>query len=118
MVSPGRSGKKSERPSLEDAGSVYLPVGATPSERRARLLARGSPVDEEPSDFSVAVCIGISEQQVPLYRRETFHLGDGSWLVHFAFSMPKELRQQLTGSFTLLLKAPRAFGDARWTDEA
>ncbi|MCE5976974.1 hypothetical protein [Pseudomonas sp. JR33AA] len=75
-------------------------------------------MDEAPSDFSVAVRIGISEQQVTLYRRETFHLGDGSWLVHFAFSMPKELRQQLTGSFTLLLKAQPASGDVRWTDDA
>ncbi len=75
-------------------------------------------MDKEPSDLLIAVCIGISEQQVTFYRRETFLLGDGSWLVHFAFSMPKELRQQLTGSFTLLLRAPRVPGDARQADDA
>ncbi|BDM23028.1 MULTISPECIES: hypothetical protein [Pseudomonas] len=75
-------------------------------------------MDEEPSDSFIAACIGVSEQQVTLYRREAFLLGDGSWLVHFAFFMPKELRQHLTGSFTLLLKAPRAPGDARQPDEA
>ncbi|WP_132839632.1 hypothetical protein [Pseudomonas putida] len=74
-------------------------------------------MSEEPSDCVIAVCIGISEQQVTQYRRESFLLGDGSWLVHFAFIMPKELRHQLTGSFTLLLKASRAPGDTRQADE-
>lgn len=74
-------------------------------------------MNKEPSDYLIAVCIGVSEQQVNFYRRETFLLGDGSWLVHFAFFMPIELRQRLTGSFTLLLKAPRVPGDARRLDE-
>ena len=74
-------------------------------------------MSEEPSDGVIAVCIGISEQQVTEYRRESFLLGDGSWLVHFAFIMPKELRHQLTGSFTLLLKASRAPGDTRQANE-
>lgn len=62
-------------------------------------------MNDEPSDSLIAVRIGISEQQVAFYRRDTISLGDGSWLVHFAFTMPSELRQRLTGSFTLLWQA-------------
>ncbi|MNE78389.1 hypothetical protein D3C80_1747920 [compost metagenome] len=66
-----------------------------------------------PSNAEIAHQIGISEAEVAHYREETFRLGDGSWLVHFAFAMPMELRQRLTGSFTFILKATPEQGDAR-----
>lgn len=66
-----------------------------------------------PSNREVAVFLGISESDVARYRGDTILLGDGSWLIHFSFTMPKELRQRFTGSFTLVLKAPAPPGDAR-----
>lgn len=57
-----------------------------------------------PSNREVAVFLGISEADVARYRGDTIVLG--SWLIHFSFAMPKELRQRFTGSFTVLLKAP------------
>lgn len=66
-----------------------------------------------PSNAEIAHHIGISEEQVACYRGDTFRLGDGSWLVHFAFIMPVELRQRLTGSFTYILRASPSPGDAR-----
>lgn len=70
-------------------------------------------MSEEPSDSLLAILIGISEKQVTQYRRETLLLADGSWLVHFEFFMPKELRHKLTGSFTLLLKPSHIYSDCR-----
>lgn len=70
-------------------------------------------MENVPSDLAIAELIGISEAEVARYRGDTFLLGDGAWLIHFAFAMPKKLRQRLTGSFTFLLKAPLAPGDTR-----
>jgi len=70
-------------------------------------------MDRKPSNQEVAVAIGISEAEVIRYRSETLLLGDGSWLIHFTFLMPKELRFGLTGSFTHILKAAPPAGDRR-----
>jgi len=70
-------------------------------------------MDRKPSNQEVAVAIGISEAEVIRYRSETLLLGDGSWLIHFTFLMPKELRFGLTGSFTHILKAASPAGDRR-----
>lgn len=58
---------------------------------------------DAPSNLDIARQIGISETDVALYRSEIFRLGDGSWLIHFSFAMPRELRQNLTGSFTFIM---------------
>lgn len=65
-------------------------------------------MDNEPTNTEVALQIGIDEAQVERYRGDTFRLGDGSWLIHFAFVMPKELRRQFTGSFTVRVERPVA----------
>ncbi|WEL53759.1 hypothetical protein PZ739_18195 [Pseudomonas kermanshahensis] len=70
-------------------------------------------MDRKPSNQEIAVAIGISEAEVIRYRSETLLLGDGSWLIHFTFLMPKELRFGLTGSFTHILKAAPPAGDRR-----
>ncbi|MGE8110861.1 hypothetical protein [Pseudomonas sp. NPDC086566] len=61
-------------------------------------------MSDAPSDLDIASRIGVSETDVALYRGDTFRMNDGSWLIHFSFLMPRELRQGLTGSFTLLIK--------------
>lgn len=66
-----------------------------------------------PTDLEVAMEIGISETEVKRYRGDTFLLGDGAWLVHFRYTMPKELRARLTGSFTLIFKPHMAVSDRR-----
>ncbi|WP_347149523.1 hypothetical protein [Pseudomonas sichuanensis] len=60
-------------------------------------------MENRPSDLKIAGLIGITEADVTRYRGDAFLLGDGSWLIHFAFSMPKYLRQNLTGGFTLIV---------------
>ncbi|MFJ4397430.1 hypothetical protein [Pseudomonas sp. NPDC089396] len=70
-------------------------------------------MDIEPSNQQVAIEVGIEEEQVERYRRESLLLGDGSWLVHFAYEMPKELRRRFTGSFTAIVKADTPGEDAR-----
>ncbi|MGY4526867.1 hypothetical protein ACVWZT_003681 [Pseudomonas sp. TE21394] len=70
---------------------------------------------EAPSDLDIAGWIGVSETDVALYRGDTFRLKDGSWLIHFSFAMPRELRHSLTGSFTLLVKAENP-GDRRMSE--
>lgn len=70
-------------------------------------------MDDAPSNLDIARQIGITELEVARYRGDTFRLSDGAWLIHFKFQMPKELRKGLTGSFTLLCRAPQITGDAR-----
>ncbi|GEM_PF-1385237 len=70
-------------------------------------------MDSKPTNEMIAREIGISEVQVERYRRDTFLLGDGSWLIHFAYEMPKGLRRRLTGRFTLIFQLPAARADAR-----
>ncbi|WP_238540218.1 hypothetical protein [Pseudomonas sp. GM84] len=62
-------------------------------------------MDIEPTNQQVAIEVGIEEEEVERYRRESLLLGDGSWLVHFAYEMPKELRHRFIGSFTAIVKA-------------
>lgn len=61
-------------------------------------------MDTEPTNQQVAIEVGIAEEEVKRYRRESLLLGDGSWLVHFAYEMPKELRRRFTGSFTAVVR--------------
>ncbi|MCX2889412.1 hypothetical protein OO258_14325 [Pseudomonas sp. DCB_BI] len=68
-----------------------------------------------PSDLDIAARIGVSVTDVALYRGDTFRLKDGSWLIHFSFAMPRELRQSLTGSFTFLMKFEKP-GDRRLSE--
>jgi len=70
-------------------------------------------MDTEPTNQEVAVEVGIEVAEVERYRRETIQLGDGSWLVHFSFDMPKELRRRFTGSFTAVISSHAAIEDAR-----
>ncbi|RSC25328.1 hypothetical protein EGT09_02460 [Pseudomonas putida] len=74
-------------------------------------------MDNAPSDLDIARRIGITETEVARYRGDSFLLSDGAWLIHFTFQMPKELRKGLTGSFTFILAAPRAFSDARTPED-
>ncbi|WP_369991237.1 hypothetical protein [Pseudomonas xanthosomatis] len=69
-------------------------------------------MNRKPTNLEIAAEIGITEADVGRYRGETFLLGDGAWLIHFLFQMPKELRGGLTGSFTYILK-PNAPGTER-----
>jgi len=62
-------------------------------------------MDIEPTNQQVAIEVGIEEEEVERYRRESLLLGDGSWLVHFAYEMPKDLRHRFIGSFTAIVKA-------------
>lgn len=68
-----------------------------------------------PSNLEIAGRIGVSETDVARYRGDTFRMSDGSWLIHFSFVMPRELRQSLTGSFTLLIKC-ESLGDRHVSD--
>ena len=58
-------------------------------------------MDRIPTNPEVAALLGIDEASVEEFRQETHRLKDGAWLVQFAYWMPQELRQSLTGSFTL-----------------
>lgn len=60
-------------------------------------------MNTEPTNQEVAAAVGIDEAQVERYRRETVRLNEGSWLVHFSYEMPRELRYGFTGSFTALI---------------
>lgn len=66
----------------------------------------------KPTNLEIAAEIGITEADVERYRGDTFLLGDGAWLIHFLFQMPRELRGGLTGSFTYILK-PKSPGAER-----
>ncbi|MDN7143135.1 hypothetical protein KC131_21030 [Pseudomonas sp. JQ170] len=70
-------------------------------------------MDTEPTNQEVAVEVGIEVAEVERYRRETIQLGDGSWLVHFSFEMPRELRHCFTGSFTAVTSNHAAIEDVR-----
>ena len=69
-------------------------------------------MDIEPTNQEVADELGIELAQVERYRTETVLLGDGSWLVHFSFEMPRELRHHFTGSFTAVIANPALRDDA------
>ena len=60
-------------------------------------------MDREPTNQEIAAALGIDEDQVDKYRQEAVLLGDGSWLVHFSYDMPRELRHSFTGSFTAIV---------------
>lgn len=64
----------------------------------------------EPTNQEVADELGLDPAQVERYRKKTVLLGDGSWLIHFSFEMPRELRHHFTGSFTAII-ANTAFRD-------
>jgi len=57
----------------------------------------------KPSNREVALAIEIDEEDVERYRSDSFLLGDGSWLIHFAFETPKHISQKLTKSFTVTI---------------
>jgi hypothetical protein len=63
-------------------------------------------MDCEPTNSEIALELGIDEAEVEKYRGDTFLLGDGSWLIHFAYEMPKELRHRLTKGYTLIYTKP------------
>ncbi len=73
-------------------------------------------MDREPTNQEVAAVLGIDEDQVAKYRREAVLLGDGSWLIHFSYDMPRELRHSFTGSFTAIVTCGRSCGDSRAGD--
>nr|WP_218179960.1 hypothetical protein [Pseudomonas reactans] len=62
--------------------------------------------DAIPTNQEVATILGIDEASVEKFRQETHRLQDGALLVQFAYWMPQELRQGLTGSFTLTITLP------------
>nr|WP_240495526.1 hypothetical protein [Pseudomonas putida] len=75
-----------------------------------------SPMDREPTNQEVAAVLGIDEDQVDKYRQEAVLLGDGSWLIHFSYDMPRELRHSFTGSFTAIVECVATCVDARSVD--
>ncbi|EMR47074.1 hypothetical protein PPUTLS46_011475 [Pseudomonas putida LS46] len=76
-------------------------------------LLRVQLMDSKPTNGQVAVKVGIDESQVERYRTESLQLGDGSWLVHFSYEMPKELRHSFTGSFTAIIASETVGADDR-----
>ncbi len=70
-------------------------------------------MDREPTNQEIAAVIGIGEDEVNTYRQEAVLLGDGSWLVHFSYDMPRELRHSFTGSFTAIVAEPFDASDER-----
>ncbi|QCI14175.1 hypothetical protein E6B08_23780 [Pseudomonas putida] len=64
-------------------------------------------MDAIPTNQEVAAILEIDESSVKEFRQETHRLQDGAWLIQFAYWMPKELRQGLTGSFTLTITLPQ-----------
>ena len=73
-------------------------------------------MDREPTNQEVADVVGIEVDQVEQYRGSALQLGDGSWLVHFSFDMPRELRHSFTGSFTAIVAEPLDGSDERSPD--
>ncbi|WEK32920.1 MAG: hypothetical protein P0Y58_12240 [Candidatus Pseudomonas phytovorans] len=73
-------------------------------------------MDREPTNQEVADVVGIEVDQVKQYRDSALQLGDGSWLVHFSFDMPRELRHSFTGSFTAIVAEPLDAIDERSLD--
>ncbi|MCA4074835.1 hypothetical protein LD001_05755 [Pseudomonas kurunegalensis] len=63
-------------------------------------------MDREPTNQEIAAALGIDADQVDKYRQEALLLGDGSWLVHFSYDMPRELRHSFVGSFTAIVGIP------------
>lgn len=45
-----------------------------------------------PNNKEVGLVLGLDEDLIKKYRQETYRLKDGSWLVHFAYWMPAQLR--------------------------
>lgn len=74
------------------------------------------PMDREPTNQEIAAVIGIGEDEVNTYRQAAVLLGDGSWLVHFSYDMPRELRHSFTGSFTAIVAEPLDASDERSQD--
>ena len=70
-------------------------------------------MEQPPSNQEIAAEAGLSEEEVLQYKRDAYLLKDGSWLIHFAFHMPKPLRKGLTGSFTLIMKPLGIAGERR-----
>lgn len=73
-------------------------------------------MDREPTNQEVADVVGIEVGQVEQYRGAALQLGDGSWLVHFSYDMPRELRHSFTGSFTAIVAEPLDASDERSPD--
>ena len=73
-------------------------------------------MDREPTNQEIAAALGIDEDQVDKYRQEAVLLGDGSWLIHFSYDMPRELRHSFTGSFTAIVESVASSVDARSVD--
>lgn len=73
-------------------------------------------MDREPTNQEVADVVGIEVDQVEQYRGAALQLGDGSWLVHFSYDMPRELRHSFTGSFTAIVECVTSCVDARSVD--
>ncbi|WP_153786086.1 hypothetical protein [Pseudomonas sp. EMN2] len=69
-----------------------------------------------PTNKELAAILGIDEALVEEFRQETHRLQDGAWLVQFAYWMPQELRQDLTGSFTVTVTPPPDPRDRRERD--
>lgn len=63
-------------------------------------------MDGVPTNQEVAAILGIDEALVEEFRQETHRLHNGAWLVQFAYGMPQDLRQGLTGCFTLTITPP------------
>ena len=73
-------------------------------------------MDREPTNQEIAAALGIDDDQVDKYRQEAVLLGDGSWLVHFSYDMPRELRHSFTGSFTAIVACVESCVDGRAVD--
>lgn len=73
-------------------------------------------MDREPTNQEVADFVGIEVAQVEQYRESALQLGDGSWLVHFSYDMPRELRPSFAGSFKAIVAEPLAASDDRSPD--
>lgn len=73
-------------------------------------------MDREPTNQEIAAVVGIGEDQVDKYRQDAVLLGDGSWLIHFSYDMPRELRHSFTGSFTAIVECVPSSVDARSVD--
>lgn len=61
------------------------------------------PMKSMPTNAEVSARIGISEEEVALYRQSSSRRVDGFWVINFSYEMPALLRKHLSGSFTVIM---------------
>lgn len=63
-----------------------------------------TPMKSMPTNTEVSARIGISEEEVALYRQSSSRRVDGFWVINFSYDMPALLRKHFSGSFTVIME--------------